>query len=177
MKRILMALCALSICGVASAQYDDELANSAVGFSLRIGGYFPADDALRDIESTFINVGLEYELERSWMRNGQTFVAAEWIASEIMGGDHVLNVTFNQRIYTKNQRFAAGGSPYFFAGLGGQWTHIPGTNDETTWVIRGGLGSEFQGNYFIEVGGYFSPDTNGFNTSGICASLGYRFKG
>ena len=176
MKRILVALCALSICAVSSAQYESaDLSDSAVGFSLRLGAFFPADNQMRDIDNMFINVGIEYEFERSFVRNGITYMAGEWIADEVLGAHHVGNITINQRIYTKDQRFAAGGSPYFFGGVGFQWLSVPGLNDNG-WVVRGGLGSEFSGDYFLEVGGYFSPDMQGFNTSGVCASVGYRFR-
>ena len=182
MIRTLVALGALSIAAVASAQYQagegtpDELAQSAIGFSFRLGGYFPADSKLRDIKTVFFDTAMEYEFDKSFMKNGTTYVAGDWISDQFLGSKHVANLTINQRVYTKNVRFAAGGTPYFFAGVGGEWVHAAGTTNGTTWVVRGGIGSEFKGDYFAEVGGYLSPKTKGVNPSGIAVSIGYRFK-
>lgn len=178
MTRYIVALAILGTGALASAQYDasDDISQSAIGFSLRLGGFFPADSKLRDIQTTFVDFGIEYEFEKSLLKNGTTYIAGDWTAVNFLGAKHVANLTINQRFYTKDQRFAVGGTPYFYAGAGAAFTHVAGS-DGTTWVIRAGLGSEFQGDYFAEVGGVFSPKVNGVNASGIVASVGYRFKG
>jgi len=179
MKRICLALAALSVVALSAAQSTDQtpdLRAAAVGFGFRLGGYFPADSKLRDVKSVLIDFGIEYDFEKSFMKNGTTYVAGDWISDTFLGGQHVADLTINQRIYTKNERFAAGGTPYFFAGVGANWVHAAGASNGTTWVVRGGIGSEFKGDYFAEVGGFLSPKIKGLNPSGVSLSIGYRFK-
>jgi len=178
MRKILIAIAALAVGAIASAQYQDttpDLGQSAVGFSFRVGVYWPADNAMRDISNTFSDVGMEYELEKSLLSTGRTYISGDWISNKFVGGEHVANLTLNQRIYTRNQRFSAGGTPYFFLGGGVEFIHVNHI-DTTTWCVRGGIGAEFKGNYFIEFGGYLSPKKDGINPSGIAGSIGYRFQ-
>jgi hypothetical protein len=177
MTRVLVALAILGVGALASAQdTPGDLSSAAVGFGFRLGGFFPADNKVRDVKSSFLDVGLEYELEKSLLANGTSYIAGDWISSTFLGGQHIATLSINQRIYTKNERFAAGGSAYFYAGVGAQWLHVAGSTSSTTWLLRGGIGSEFKGNYFLEVGGQFSPKVSGVNGSGISASVGYRFR-
>ncbi len=178
MRKFLIALAALAVGALASAQASDpqgDLGQAAIGFSFRIGVFWPADNKLRDIAKTFWDTGMEYEFEKSLLKNGKTYLAGDWISDEFVGSRHVANVTINQRIYTRDMRFAAGGSPYFFLGGGVEWLHVDRMN-ATTWCARGGVGAEFKGNYFIEVAASVSPKRNGVNPSGVSASLGYRFQ-
>lgn len=178
MKRICFALAALAVGAIACAQYDQtgDLRAAAVGFGFRLGGYFPADSKLRDVKTVFIDFGIEYDFEKSLMKNGTTYVSGDWISDTFLGGRHVADLAINQRLYTKNERFAAGGTPYFYVGVGANWVHAAGVSNGTTWVVRGGIGSEFKGDYFAEVGGMLSPKVKGVNPSGLSASIGYRFK-
>ena len=177
MTRILVALAALAIGAAAFAQTTDQtgdLSSAAVGFSFRIGGYFPADSKVRDVESVFWDTGIEYDFETSLFKGSTTYVAGDWIANTPLGGKHLAALTLNQRFYSGKSYFV-NGAPYFFLGVGTMFTHAAGSNS-TTWVGRGGIGAEFPHNYFFEVGGYISPKINGINPSGISASLGYRFR-
>jgi len=177
MRRIFVALAALLVASFASAQYSDQpndLGQAATGFSFRVGAYWPTDQALRNQEDIFWDAGMEYDFGRSWVRNGMSYVAADWISNDFLGAQHYATLTINQRVYTNNRHLAAGGSPYLFLGVGASWLHMPGASD-TGWVVRGGLGSEFRGNYCVEVAGFASPEMKGVNPSGISVSLGYRF--
>ena len=178
MIRTLVALSLLTVGAIASAQEQSgtDLAQSAVGFGFRLGAFLPADSRVRDVATTFIDFGIEYDFEKSVFKNGTTYIAGDWISPSLLGGQHLATFTVNQRFYTKNQRFAVGGSPYFYAGIGGEWLHAAGNSSDMTWVVRGGLGSEFQGDYFVELGGSFSPKVGGVNGSGASVSVGYRFK-
>ena len=176
----MLALCALSLGAVASAQYDPSagqqtLYDSARGFGFRIGAYFPTDQKLRDFSNTWVDTAVEYDFERGLFKAGTTYAAVDWASSKIFGGTHLLGVTVNQRFYTRPNRYAAGGTPYFFLGAGAGWQDVEGSTS-TTWLVRGGVGAEFQGNYFLEAAAVISPKLNGVNPSGISASLGYRFK-
>ena len=180
MRRFLVALCALTLGAMASAQYDPNtggstLYDSARGFGFRIGAYFPTDGALRNVANTWTDAAVEYDFERGIFKAGTTYAALDWAASKFLGGTHLMAITVNQRFYTRPKRYAVGGTPYFFLGAGAGWEDVGGSTS-TTWLARGGLGAEFQQNYFLEAAALVSPKLHGVNPSGISVSLGYRFK-
>jgi hypothetical protein len=183
MRRIILALCVISIGAVAGAQSsapnNDELAQSAVGFGFRIGGFFPADSKLRDVQTTFTDFAIEYDMEKSLFSQGTTYIAGDWISDKFIGSQHEASLTINQRYYMnpngKANRFAVGGTPYFFLGAGGAWTDVSGATGQGL-LVRGGFGSEFKGNLFVEVEGQITSRINGVNASGVGVSVGFRFK-
>ena len=183
MRRFLLALCVVAIGAVAGAQQSipdtGELAQSAIGFGFRLGGFFPADSKLRDVQTTFLDFGMEYELQKSLFTQGTTYIAGDWVSDKFLGAKHEASLTINQRFYMnpngKTKRFAAGGTPYFYLGVGGAWTDVNGSTGQG-FLVRGGVGSEFRGDIFFEVGGQVSSRIGGVNVSGIGASIGYRFR-
>lgn len=166
----------LAVAGGAMAQDSSTatLAESAVGFGFRLGAFIPADSALRHNNSTWTDFGIEYELEKSLLATGFTYLAFDWASPEFFGGDHVAMLSINQRFYTGQRKYAAGGSAYFFLGAGINWVSDGGSGQG--FAVRGGLGTEFRGNTFLEVGANLSPKIHGVNPSGISVSLGYRFR-
>lgn len=180
MRRFFVVLCALTLGAMAFAQYDpttgeSTIYNSAIGFGFRIGAFFPTDGSLRNKSNTWSDPAIEYDFQRSLFKAGVTYASADWIASKFFGGEHLLAIAVNQRFYTKNKRYSIGGTPYFFLGAGAGWQDNNG-NQSTTWLARGGVGAEFEGNYFVEAAAIVSPKLNGVNPSGISVSFGYRFK-
>ena len=166
---------------MAFAQYDPNtgdstLYDSARGFGFRIGAYFPTDSALRQVANTWTDAGIEYDFQKSIFKAGTTYGAFDWAANKFFGGTHLAALTVNQRFYTRPKRYAIGGTPYFFLGAGAGWEDAGSSRTSTTWIARGGIGSEFQGNYFLEAAAVVSPKLNGVNPSGISVSLGYRFR-
>lgn len=166
----------LALAGVAMSQEESSstLAESAVGFGFRLGGFIPADSALRDNSSTWIDFAIEYEFEKSFLKTGTTYVAFDWASPQFFGGDHVATLSLNQRFYTGERRYAAGGSAYFFLGAGVSMVNAGGNGSGL--AVRGGLGTEFRGNTFLEVGANLSAKIHGVNPSGIMVSLGFRFR-
>ncbi len=180
MRRFFVVLCALTLGAMAFAQYDpatgdSTLYNSAIGFGFRIGAFFPTDGALRNRSNTWSDPAMEYDFKKSLFKAGTTYAAADWISNKFFGGEHLLGITINQRFYTRPKRYDIGGTPYFFLGAGAGFEDHSGSQS-TTWLARGGVGAEFQGNYFLEAAAIVSPKLNGVNPSGISVSLGYRFK-
>lgn len=180
MRRFFLVLCALTLGAMAFAQYDpttgdSSLYDSARGFGFRIGAYFPTDGALRNVSNTWSDAGIEYDFLRGIFKTGTTYASLDWTASKLFGGTHIASIAVNERYYTRPKRYAIGGTPYFYLGIGAGWEDLGGSTS-STWVARGGIGSEFQGNYFLEAGALVSPKLNGVNPSGISVSIGYRFK-
>lgn len=172
MRKLLFAGSALMACALAQAQMDnaDSLSQSALGFGFRLGGYFPAESQLRDQNATWIDFGIEYEFEKSFMREGSTYLALDYVSPKLFGEDRLLALTVNQRFYTGGQRY--GGSAYFFAGVG--FGTISGGDSGV--IFRGGIGTELSSNAFLEASAFLGPDLGGINPSGIGLSIGYRFK-
>jgi len=177
MTRFVMALSALAIGAVAGAQTQTlpDLEQAARGFGFRIGGFFPADNKLRDFETTWTDVGIEYDLERSMVKNGTTYLAFDWTSKGFFGGVHSMQFSFNQRFYGGTSRYSGGGAPYFYLGAGGQWTDFAGETG-SSWLLRGGVGTELNNGWFAEAGGVVTPKISGASTSGISLSIGYKFK-
>ncbi|MEA2552817.1 MAG: hypothetical protein QOJ65_993, partial [Fimbriimonadaceae bacterium] len=179
--RILVALGALVLGTTAFAQTaetqvgQNTLAEAAIGFGFRLGAYFPAESSLRRGGTAWVDFGVEYDFERSMFRNGTTYASLDWNSPKFLGGEHFMTLGINQRFYTSHQRYAPSGTSYFYLGVGAGFLHHSGS-DDSTWMVRGGVGVEMQQHYFLEVGGTLSPKIGGANPSGVSASIGYRFK-
>ena len=175
MRRYLLVLGALAIGAVAGAQAETDLSQAAVGFGFRFGGYWPVDSKLRNSANVWDDAAIEYDFQKSIMKTGTTYGAVDWISRNLFGGQHSAIISVNQRFYGGNHRFAAGGTPYFFVGVGAQFVDFNG-NSGSSWMARGGIGSEFKGDWFLEAAGLVAPKVKGVDFSGISLSLGYRVK-
>jgi hypothetical protein len=178
MRRLLVALCAMSLGATVFAQTGTDssaVMDSATGFGFRIGGFFPADGSLRDSSATWVDFAIEYDLEQSLFGPGVTFIGLDWISPSFFGGEHEAALHIDQRFYLGPRRYSAGGSAYFFLGVGAVGIDANG-DSSSGWLARGGVGTELRGNTFIELAALVSPKFHGVNPSGISASVGYRFK-
>ena len=177
MRRVLAAVGALALGATGFAQMDNAaIAQSATGFGFKIGAFVPADSAIRDnTNNTLLDFGVEYDLEEGFFKSGVTFFGLDWISQTIFGADHIAMFHLDQRFYMGPRKFSAGGSAYFFLGVGIVGVDIAGDSG-TGWGVRGGIGTEMRDNWFLEVNGLVTSEINGVNASGIGAMLGYRFK-
>lgn len=177
MRRVLAAICVLGLGATVFAQSDNAaIAQSATGFGFKLGGFFPADSAIRNATSeTLVSFGVEYDLETSLFGSGTTFFGLDWISPSFMGGNHIANFHLDQRFYMGARKFSAGGNAYFFVGVGLVGLDINGDSG-TGWGVRGGIGTEMRDDWFLEVGGLVTNEINGVNASGVSAMFGYRFK-
>lgn len=176
MTRLTLALGALAMCALASAQAPSEdLGAAARGFGFRVGAYFPADNKLRDVATTWTDFGIDFDLDQSLIKNGTTYFSADWTSKGLFGAEHFLAATVNQRFYGGSKRYSAGGAPYFFLGFGVAWTDDRGSTGNT-WVARGGVGTELSNGWFLEAQGLVSPKVNNATLSGVAVSFGFRFK-
>jgi hypothetical protein len=176
MTRLTLALGALAMCAVASAQAPStDLGAAAQGFGFRLGAFFPADNKLRDAGTTWTDFGVDYDLQSSLIKNGTTYLSVDWASKGFFGANHFLAATINQRFYGGSKKYAGGGAPYFFLGIGGTWADFKGSTG-STWLARGGVGTELNNGWFLEAQGVVSPKVNNATLSGVGVSVGYRFK-
>ncbi|MBI3720944.1 MAG: hypothetical protein HY248_00195, partial [Fimbriimonas ginsengisoli] len=77
---------AIGISALAPAQYQSNKLNSTPsGVTFRGGVVFPIDSTLRDIDTTFFGVGLEYLFASSYLHTGETFLSFDWIGRSSTG--------------------------------------------------------------------------------------------
>jgi hypothetical protein len=172
MKTTVIALSALSICGVASAQMGEQ--GSPVnlsGVSVRLGVAFPIDNTLSSVTKSFTNLGVEFQAGSALSKNGEAYVAIDYMFSSFAKKGSIIPITFNQRFYGKG---VGARKSYAFAGLGVAFIDA-GSASETAAVLRGGLGMNLSETTFVEAAGTFSnkTDAGAVNTIGIY--FGYRF--
>lgn len=177
MRRILAAAAALAVGATGFAQMDNAaIAQSATGFGFKIGGFVPADSAIRDNTSnTLLDFGVEYDLEQSFLKTGVTFFGVDWMSPSLLGANHIAMFHVDQRFYMGPRRLSAGGNAYFFLGFGVVGIDMSGDSG-TGWGVRGGVGTEMRDNWFLEVNGLVTSEIHGVNASGVGAMIGYRFK-
>jgi hypothetical protein len=163
-------LAALGTAGAASAQ-TNTLNLTPVGISVRGGVVLPLDSTLENLGNSLIGLGLEYQLPRSYLPNGETYLALDYFAPRI-GGDKgsVFPLTINQRWYDNPDGLRRN---YFFLGLGAAFIDV--TNSEVAVALRGGYGIELGDRIFTEITGYVSDKAGGARANGVGLYLGYRF--
>lgn len=174
MRNVLtIAVAALGV-ATATAQSQDPDALIPVNISLRLGVGLPLDNDLRDVSSSFLAFGVEYRPNRSLLRGGETFFAADLFKGDKSDTGYIVPVTLNQRFFTRT--IADGRRTYAFVGLGAAF--VKGSDNwDTTIAARGGLGAELGERIFME-GSLTLTDKSskaGFNGNLIGLYIGYRF--
>lgn len=183
LKKSFAAAAALVVAGAASAQVggsgsDTSLVNLS-GVSAKVGIGIPFDsDVSSGIGSTLTMIGGEYALTKSFLRNSETFFAAEIYVRDYSGSrGYILPITVNQRFYNTNNATAFQRRTYGFVGLGfavlDNNNVSGGTN--TSLVLHGGVGAELGERIFAELGAYFGESKGGGRPNLISISAGYRF--
>ena len=175
MKTTLMALTAVMISGVASANstYQDS-GVSLEGFVVKLGLAFPVDNTLKNNLTSNINsLGLEFAISSSYAKSSEAFLGLDYYARSIgqFSKGSFTTVTYNTRLFKE-----AEGSrrSYTLLGVGLGFANI--TQSDTVYLVRGGFGKELSDHTFIEAIGTFSTKTandGSFNTIGLY--FGYRF--
>lgn len=164
---------ALGVATASSAfgQTQDPDALVPVNVSVRLGVGLPIDDNLRDFGSTFLGLGLEYRIDRSLLRTGETYFSLDGFKSDKSDEGYVIPFTLNQRVYLR--QITDGRRTYAFAGLGVAF--IKGDGWDAGVAARGGIGSELGERLFLEGSLTITDRVKGVNGNLIGIYLGYRF--
>lgn len=175
MKTTLMALTAVMISGVASANSTfQDTGVSLEGFAVKLGLAFPVDNTLKNSLSNNINsLGLEFAIPSSFAKNSEASVSLDYYGRSIgqFGKGSLVTVTYMTRLF---KEVGVPRRSYTILGLGLGFSDI--TQSDTVYVLRGGFGKELSDHTFLEAVGTFSTKTandGSFNTIGLY--FGYRF--
>lgn len=163
-------LAALGTAGAASAQ-TRIIDLQPVGVTVRGGVVLPLDSTLERLNNSLIGIGIEYQMNRSLLSKGETFIALDYFTPRVAGNKgSVWPLTINQRWYTDENALRR---RYYFLGIGASFIDI--VNSETAIGVRGGFGAELGDRIIAEVSGYLSDKAGGARANAVGVYLGYRF--
>ncbi len=155
----------------AHAQTQDPDALIPVNISVRLGIGLPIDDNLRDASSSFINAGLEYKLDNSLLRSGETYFALDFFKGNTSDEGYIIPFTINQRFFMR--QIPDGRRTYAFVGAGIGF--IKSDHWDQVVAVRGGLGAELGERIFAEGALTLTDKARGISGNLISLSIGYRF--
>jgi hypothetical protein len=171
MRNVLTFAAAALGVATASAQTQEPDALIPVNVSIRLGIGLPIDEDLRDASSTFLNLGLEYKIQRSLLRAGETYFALDLFKGSTNDDGYLIPFTLNQRFYL-NQ---VGDGRRTFAFIGAGIAFLKGNEWDQAFAVRGGLGAELGERIYLESSLTLTDKANGINGNIIGLNIGYRF--
>ena len=174
--RNLLTIAAASL-GVATAsnafgQTQDPDALIPVNVSVRAGIGLPLDNDLRRISSSLFAFGLEYQIDRSLLRSGQTYFALDFFKGDRSDNGYVIPFTIDQRFFTR--QLTGGRRTYFF--VGASIGFLKGDEKWTqTFIGRGGVGAELGERIYVEGALTLGDKRQSISANNIGLYVGYRF--
>lgn len=178
MKRMFTAaalFAAFGIAGVASAQQGGPTADlTPYNVTVRGGVAIPLDSRLTDVGRTLIDLGVEYQLNNSLLKTGETFFSLDYLATNLrFQHGSVIPFMINQRFYLSQPVGDDYRRNYWFIGAGVSFIDI--SSSDTAIGLRGGFGAELSEHVVAELAGYISDRASGVRANAVTISLGYRF--
>ena len=156
----------------AHAQTQDPDALIPVNVSVRLGVALPLDDNLREISSTLLAFGLEYKIDNSLFRSGETYFALDLFKGDTSDNGYIIPFTLNQRFYLR--QLGEGRRTYGFVGAGVSFQK--GTEHWGQAIAgRAGVGAELGDRIYLESALTITNKTKGSSGNNIGFYLGYRF--
>ena len=169
-----IAMASLGVVAASNAygQTQDPDALIPVNITVRAGIALPLDNDLRRSNSSLFAFGLEYKIDRSILRSGETYFALDFFKGDRTDNGYIIPVTIDQRFYTR--QLTGGRRTYVFVGAGIGF--LKGTDRFTqTFVARGGLGAELGERIFIEGALTLGDKRQDISANNIGLYVGYRF--
>lgn len=165
MKKLLI-IAAVATASLAAAQ---DTANS---ISVRGGISWPVTS---DLSGSFWGAGLDYNLEKSFLNKGSSFLAIEIMTKNTNFNQYVLPITLNQRFDLNVGSEMSAQRTYAFVGLGAAVINMNPTS--TVFAVRGGLGADVSPNMFAELSLIYTSRTKSSHIQGSSFGLwlGYKF--
>ncbi len=164
---------AFGIAGSAMAQGGPNDADLyPYGVTLRGGVAIPLDRNLTNVSSALANIGLDYDLRRPLLKNGETYLSFDYYFKGFggTGGGSVIPIMINQRMYSGVEYDRRS---YFFFGIGFAFINVNGTG--TALAARGGVGLELGPRTIGEIAAIISDRAGGARATAITFNIGYRF--
>jgi hypothetical protein len=176
MRRILQSaalFAAIGACTVASAQQEPAVYD-ATNFSVKGGVALPLDSNLTNVASSFLALGVEYQIPQSLIPGADTYFSLDWFTKGFQGEKtNIFPFMINARYFLGKDQLA-GRRHYVFVGLGVDFIDI--YSSSTVVGARAGLGTELGENIFTEAAVYVGDQaTGGIHPNAVAAFLGYRF--
>ncbi|HWD41611.1 MAG TPA: hypothetical protein VG944_22400 [Fimbriimonas sp.] len=158
---------ALGFVNVAHAQED----YTPVNISVRAGVALPLDSSLSDFGSPLLALGVEYQLPRPLLSQGDSYVSLDYMTANTLFSHGVVPFCLNQRFYLSNAKL--GRRTYAFLGVGGAVIDID--HSGVGLAARGGFGADLGDAIFFEVAGLITDKISGATADSVAFYLGYRF--
>ena len=161
----------VGVCGVASARQSDAINAYPYGLSVRFGVGFPIDDNYSNMTNNLLGLGIEYQLNNSLLKTGETYLSLDYLSKDLRGDNTVFPFLINQRFYSSSK--TSGNRSYAFLGLGVSFVDDAGS----TTVLSGkaGLGMELGERIFAEGAVYLGDRAHNIRPNALAVYLGYRF--
>lgn len=166
----LAVIAALGLVSISCAQNVFEEPQNA---SIRLGYVYPVDSVLRNVNNTYIGVGLDlFPTGYKLLKEGETFFSADWIGKSGSGAKgNLFPLLINQRIYQGDA--ATGGRSYWQFGAGVAIIDV--TSTKTVLAGRVGIGKEFGEKLFGEMNFLYTDAANTARGTSLGFYIGYRF--
>jgi hypothetical protein len=162
----MMILAAIGMAAASIAQ-SSPLINTS-GMSIRAGGAYILESKTRKITGNMINVGADFELPQSYLKNGTSYFSVDWFGKSGSGAKgNFFPVMINQRFGNPDAK------NYSFLGVGAVFVDI--TQSKTVFGVRGGLGQRLGDSLFAEASAIFSSNAGGAKANAVVFNIGYKF--
>lgn len=172
MNKFTTAALVLGAVSATSFAQTREFDPTPSGIGFRIGIAIPSDSALRDIDDTWTSLGVDYNIENSILRTGNSFISLDYFSKNLSGtGGQVWNLMLGNRFFPNTT--AGGYNLYFLAGLG--TVVLDGDDREFKFGGIIGAGLELGPALFMEGRYSVSEKVDGINPGMLGIYLGYRF--
>lgn len=170
-KLIAAAMLASCVAGSAFAQAR-EFDPTPHGFSFRLGAAWPQDGDLRGDRESWAALGVDYNIQTSILRTGDSFLSLDYINSDFGGGgDAIVPIMLGNRFYSGDMDM--NNRSYFLFGLGA--VVFQGDDNEVNFGGILGGGVNMGEHLFFEGRFNFSAKVEGVSTNAFGLYVGYRF--
>jgi hypothetical protein len=175
MKRSLtLAASAFGLGAAALCAAQTPIDATPSGISFRLGAVLALDSGLRDVDKTWVAIGMDYTFPKQFLRNSETYIGVDYIFRSSSGDrGSFWPLMLGQRFYTDDGDVDAGSRSYLNVGIGVVFFDITGS--EVGGGLKAGFGKEFGPNIFGEATLFLSESRQGVNANSLGFFIGYRF--
>lgn len=174
MKRSILIAAAFGLAASVLAQTRSTIDPTPSGISFRGGVVLPIDDDLRDLGNSWFGFGMDYEFNKRYLKNSDTFISLDMVLhSQDFDKGVYWPLMLNQRFYTGGDELGQNRG-YFTVGIGAVFFDV--VSSDTRIGAKFGVGKEFGPNIFGEANLFMSrQSSDGINAGSVGFYIGYKF--